>query len=121
MNFLIIFFFYEKSHFFSLFFFGWWCFSFITNDVIYNTVYGNDINNIEVIIEKGLTNEVKNQQKKLKEEIFYLPEDLSNDFLRVINKYLNDEISLKYIITFCVLLWLLYNHTLPFNTFIPVI
>lgn len=58
--------------------------------------YTNDINNIEVIIEKGLTNEVKNQQKKLKEEIFYLPKDLTNDFLRVINKYLNDEISLKY-------------------------
>ena len=59
--------------------------------------YTNNINEIEEIIIEGLKESTIINQKKWKNRIFYTPNDLSSDFISIINDYLNDKIDFKYI------------------------
>lgn len=51
---------------------------------------------IENILEKALSDEYKNKQLSILNELFYYPEEPISHFVKIIEKYLKDNINLEY-------------------------
>lgn len=58
--------------------------------------YTDNIEHISDILEKAMSDEIRKRQEKIRCEYFYIPEDQVMDFLDVINKFMRDEINIRY-------------------------
>ena len=58
--------------------------------------YSNNAYEIENILDQSLSETCIQKQNELRKSLFYLPEDPLNSFIKVIEKYLNDNINHDY-------------------------
>lgn len=56
--------------------------------------HAKNASEIRNALKTALSDEVVSKQRKLKQELFYLPEDPVGDFVATVEKYLNDDIDL---------------------------
>lgn len=58
--------------------------------------YTDNVEYLSDILEKALSDEYIKKQEKVRAEYFYIPEDQVVDFMSVINKFMKDEINIRY-------------------------
>ena len=58
--------------------------------------YTDNVEYLSDILEKALSDEYIKKQEKVRAEYFYIPENQVADFMTVINKFMKDEINIRY-------------------------
>ena len=58
--------------------------------------YTNKSTEIINVLTKATTDKIKNKQLNIRNKLFYFPDDPINDFVKTIEKYLNDNIDYNY-------------------------